>query len=114
MILVVIYGFKLCKFMQKGENKMQSFTTEVQLPDSVNNAITKAVSDSFIAAKKQLYHEAEFPLYMNKKQTCSYLGVSYRTLMGWIKNNPDFPYSELDGVMRFNRDDVTEFMRNSK
>lgn len=93
---------------------MEGFKTIVQLPDELNDAIKRAVFDAVAEAKQQLCEEKEFPLYMNKKQVCLYLGISYNTLMAWIKSNPDFPYSKLNGVVRFNRDDVTEFMRNSK
>lgn len=91
---------------------MQGFTTTVQLPDELTNAIKAAVQDSFDEAKQELTNGASYPLYMNKTQLCQYLNVSYNTLRNWLATNPDFPHSTINGVMRFNRDDVTEYMRN--
>lgn len=93
---------------------MQGFTTTVQLPDELSNAIKVAVQNSFAAAKKDLSQEAKFPLYMNTKQTCEYLNVSYNTFKSWLRTYPDFPHSVINGVTRFNRNDVTEFMRKCK
>lgn len=93
---------------------MQGFTTTVQLPDELSSAIKMAVQDSFMAAKEDLLKEAQFPLYMNTKQTCEYLNVSYNTFKSWLRTNTDFPRSVVNGVTRFNRDDVTEYMRKCK
>lgn len=99
---------------KKGVIAVQGFTTTVQLPDELSAAIKAAVQKSFVAAQKSMTADAQLPLYMNTKQTCEYLNVSYNTLKSWLRTNPDFPRSVVNGVTRFNRNDVTEFMRKCK
>ena len=91
---------------------MGPFNTTVQLPSGLNKAIADAVKKSFIVAQKSFNSKEQYPQYLNKKQACSYLNVSYNTLMGWIRNNPDFPYKDVDGVVRFSRDELDKFMTN--
>ena len=93
---------------------MQGFTTTVQLPDELSAAIKTAVQDSFAVAQKGMTVEAQLPLYMNTKQTCEYLNVSYNTFKNWLKTYPDFPRSVINGVARFNRNDVTNWMRKQQ
>lgn len=89
---------------------MQGIKTIVQLPDELNSAICDAVKNTLVAAKKTFDEKEQYPHYLNKKQACSYLNVSYRTLMSWVKNDPNFPYRDVNGVVRFNRDELDKFM----
>lgn len=91
---------------------MQGFTTTVDLPDELINAIKAAVNATFDAAKQEREAEATYPLYLNKTQLCQYLNVSYNTLNGWLRDNPDFPQTTINGTVRFNREDVTDYLRN--
>ena len=93
---------------------MQGFTTTVQLPGELNDAIIDAVKSSFAMAKDQFTNENQFPLYLNKKQACQYLNVSYGTLMKWVKSEPSFPCSDVDGVVRFNRNELDKFMASKQ
>lgn len=90
---------------------MQGITTTIQLPDELTNAIKAAVNATFDAARNEHSNDDEYPLYLNKTQLCKYLNISYNTLQNWLESNPDFPHSTINGVMRFNRDDVTQYMR---
>lgn len=93
---------------------MEEFATTYKLPAELNQAIIAAVKSSFTDAKQTFESKEQYPHYLNKKEACSYLNVSYNTLMGWIKNDPDFPYKEINGVVRFSRDKLDEFMEKSK
>lgn len=95
---------------ERGANKMKDFTTTVQLPDDINKAIVKAVNNALITANQQLVKSTKYPMYMNIKQTASYLGVSYNTIKKWINMYPDFPCKAIDGSYHINREALDEFM----
>ena len=92
---------------------MQSFKTTVQLPDELNEAIIKAVNDSFEKAKSKFDQSEQYPKYLNKKQACHYLNVSYNTL-NKFKADEDFPCSVVGGVVRYNRDELDKYMLSKK
>ncbi|EOI7612986.1 helix-turn-helix domain-containing protein [Enterococcus faecium] len=52
-------------------------------------------------------------IYLNKKQTCAFLGVDNNTLDKWIKQY-HFPMIKIDGVIRFEVEDIKEFMDTFK
>lgn len=86
------------------------YSTTVQLPKEVDQAISKAVMDSFETAKDKFNHSETYPQYLKMTQACEYLNISYGTLKKWIKNKNGFPYHEIDGITRFNRDELDKFM----
>lgn len=51
----------------------------------------------------------ESRIYLNKKQTCDFLGIDNNTLDKWIKQY-HFPVIRIDGVVRFDMEDIKEFM----
>lgn len=55
----------------------------------------------------------ETRLYLNKKQTCAFLGVDNNTLDKWIKQY-HFPMIKIDGIIRFEVEDIKEFMDTFK
>lgn len=81
---------------------------KVELPDNVVDAIRVAVNDAFAEAKKKAY-SSNFPLYMNKKTACDYLGISNKTMDDWI-NAKIVPFKKINKVYRFNRNDLDKFM----
>lgn len=81
---------------------------KVELPDAVVNAIKAAVDDTFTEAKKKAF-SSNFPLYMNKKTACDYLGVSNKTMDDWIGAKL-VPFKKINKVYRFNRNDLDKFM----
>ncbi|MCC4340085.1 helix-turn-helix domain-containing protein [Limosilactobacillus reuteri] len=81
---------------------------KVELPDNVADAIKKAVNDAFAEAKRKAYG-SNFPLYMNKKTACDYLGISNKTMNDWI-NAELVPFKKVNKVYRFNRNDLDKFM----
>lgn len=52
-------------------------------------------------------------IYLNKKQTCDFLGIDNNTLDKWIKQY-HFPMIKIDGVIRFEMEDIREFMDTFK
>ncbi len=91
--------------MKGGENVD---ALKVELPDNVVDAIKVAVNDAFTEAKEKAY-SSNFPLYMNKKTACNYLGISNKTMDDWI-NAKIVPFKKINKVYRFNRNDLDKFM----
>ena len=81
---------------------------KVELPDNVVDAIKVAVNYAFTEAKEKAY-SSNFPLYMNKKTACDYLGISNKTMDDWI-NAKIVPFKKINKVYRFNRNELDKFM----
>jgi predicted site-specific integrase-resolvase len=52
-------------------------------------------------------------IYLNKKQTCDLLVIDNNTLDKWIKQY-HFPVIRINGVRRFDIEDIVEFMNAFK
>lgn len=52
-------------------------------------------------------------VYLNKKQTCEFLGIDNNTLDKWIRVY-NFPVIKIDGIVRFNIEDINDFMDTFK
>ncbi|OOL64404.1 hypothetical protein B1P88_14550 [Enterococcus faecium] len=50
---------------------------------------------------------------MNKKQACEFLGIDNNTLDKWIRVY-NFPVIKIDGVVRFDVEDIKDFMNTFK
>lgn len=91
---------------------MKQTTIKVELPkeitDAIKEAVNDAVNDAFAEAKKKAY-SSNFPLYMNKKTACDYLGISNKTMDDWF-NAKIVPFKKINKVYRFNRNDLDKFM----
>ncbi|WP_255307271.1 helix-turn-helix domain-containing protein, partial [Enterococcus faecium] len=51
--------------------------------------------------------------YLNKKQACEFLGIDNNTLDKWIRVY-NFPVIKIDGVVRFDVEDIKDFMNTFK
>ncbi|EMW5477806.1 helix-turn-helix domain-containing protein [Enterococcus faecalis] len=52
-------------------------------------------------------------VYLNKKQTCEFLGIDNNTLDKWIRIY-NFPVIKIDGIIRFDVEDIKSFMDTFK
>ncbi|XIO35667.1 helix-turn-helix domain-containing protein [Enterococcus faecium] len=52
-------------------------------------------------------------VYLNKKQTCEFLGIDNNTLDKWIRIY-NFPVIRIDGIVRFDIEDIKDFMNTFK
>lgn len=87
---------------------MKQTVIKVELPKEITDAIKEAVIQAFQDAKNNT-REKDFPLYMNKKTACDYLGISNKTMDDWI-NAKIVPFKKINKVYRFNRNDLDKFM----
>lgn len=61
--------------------------------------------------QKQLNSKGINSPFMNKKQTCIFLGISNNTLDSWIRQG--LPSIKIGKTVRFNQDEIIKWM-NSK
>ncbi|HGL3078570.1 TPA: helix-turn-helix domain-containing protein [Enterococcus faecium] len=72
-------------------------------PKQFKNFITTILGDDFIESR----------VYLNKKQTCAFLGIDNNTLDKWIRIY-NFPVIRVGGVVRFDVEDIKDFMNTFK
>ncbi|MCC5894061.1 MAG: helix-turn-helix domain-containing protein [Alkalibacterium sp.] len=65
--------------------------------------------------KRELMDEIESQrsatkIWMNKKETAAYLGVSVNTFNKYLNQYPRFPFSNIAGAKRYNVRNVDEFI----
>ncbi|WP_321388410.1 helix-turn-helix domain-containing protein [uncultured Enterococcus sp.] len=51
----------------------------------------------------------ETKIYLNKKQTCEFIGIDNNTLDKWI-HKYNFPFIRIGGIIRFETQDIKNFM----
>ena len=68
-------------------------------------ADTKVASDHYHHFKEDIGADSPF---LNKKQTCNYLGVSNNTLDIWIAMG--LPYIRIGKSIRFNKESINQWM----
>lgn len=49
-------------------------------------------------------------IWMTKMELAKYLGVCYKTLAKYMKENPSFPSSNIGGTIRYNANRVDEWI----
>jgi len=88
----------------KGEQYML-----VQLPEEQTQEIQKMIATLI---KDEIHHFKEDmgldTPFLNKKQTCHYLGVSHNTLDIWIAMG--LPYIRIGKSIRFSKESINQWM----
>jgi hypothetical protein len=81
----------------------------VQLPEEQTQEIQKMIATLI---KDEIHHFKEDmgldTPFLNKKQTCDYLGISNNTLDLWISMG--LPYIKIGKSIRFNKESVNHWM----
>ncbi|MCK1975704.1 helix-turn-helix domain-containing protein [Jeotgalicoccus huakuii] len=77
--------------------------TIIAIQDVINQAIIEATNDSDYRNKKQ-------KLYMNKKEACEYVGVSFNTLKKFIDEG--LRVVEVAGIEMIRKVDIDDFFEN--
>lgn len=95
---------------QISENQnLKGITMQVILPEEQVQEIQLLVSD---VIKKEIQHfkediGLETP-YLNKAQTCQYLGISNNTLDLWVKQ--DLPVIKIGKTVRFDKSAINSWL----
>lgn len=95
-----------------GVDYMESL--KVQLPDDLQEATKKMIADSLNSALKELEIKNSFPPYMNKTEARKYLHISSKTLLDWETQYDDIPIIVIDGIQRYKRTDLDEWMQQHR
>lgn len=85
-----------------------------KLPDELQQAIYQSINVSIQTAIKQVKQRDNCPEYMTKAEAAKYLHVSAPTLNTWAKNGITIPVIDIDGLKRYKRTDLDEFMKEHK
>lgn len=89
-------------------------TIKMQLPEGLRQAIThmarQAINQALIESKKK----DGFPPYMTKTETAKYLHIAPKTLLEWEKHCNDIPTIEIEGVTRYQRASLDEWMQQHR
>ncbi|WP_251574574.1 helix-turn-helix domain-containing protein [Limosilactobacillus agrestimuris] len=95
-----------------GDDDMESL--KVQLPNDLQEATKKMIADSLNSALKELEIKNSFPPYMNKTEARKYLHISSKTLLDWETQYDDIPIIVIDGIQRYKRTDLDEWMQQHR
>lgn len=87
---------------------------EVQLPKDIQEATKKMIADSLNSALKELEIKNSFQPYMNKTEARKYLHISSKTLLDWETQYDDIPIIVIDGIQRYKRTDLDEWMQQHR
>ena len=87
---------------------------QVQLPEDLQEATKKMIADSLNSALKELEIKNSFPPYMNKTEARKYLHISSKTLLDWETQYNDIPIIVIDGIQRYKRNDLDEWMQQHR
>ena len=87
---------------------------QVQLPEDLQEATKKMIADSLNSALKELEIKNSFPPYMNKTEARKYLHISPKTLLDWETQYNDIPIIVIDGIQRYKRTDLDEWMQQHR
>lgn len=86
--------------MQNFGNLMENYMVEME------NRIREEVLQEVLMKRE----EEQRRVWLNKTELASYMGVCFRTLDKFMKENPSFPSSNIAGAVRFNCNRVDEWM----
>ena len=98
--------------LMNGVENMENL--QVQLPEDLQEATKKMIADSLNSALKELEIKNSFPPYMNKTGARKYLHISSKTLLDWETQYNDIPIIVIDGIQRYKRTDLDEWMQQHR
>lgn len=98
--------------LMNGVENMENL--QVQLPEELQEATKKMIADSLNSALKDLEIKNSFPPYMNKTEARKYLHISSKTLLDWETQYNDVPIIVIDGIQRYKRTDLDEWMQQHR
>ncbi|MBB1068747.1 helix-turn-helix domain-containing protein [Limosilactobacillus sp. RRLNB_1_1] len=89
-------------------------TVEFKLPTDLQEAIKQIVSSSVAQIITETQQKNNYRPYMTKQETASYLHIAPKTLLDWEAKYKDIPTIEIDGVKRYRRTDLDNWMETRK
>ena len=95
-----------------GVDYMESL--KVQLPDDLQEATRTMIREAINEAVTDIQVKNSFPPYMNKTEARKYLHISSKTLLDWETQYDDIPIIVIDGIQRYKRTDLDEWMQQHR
>lgn len=86
-------------------------TIKMQLPEPLQQATLDMVKNAIGSVIAESEKRESFPAYMNQKQASQYLNVAPATLIKWEKINEDLPVICIEGIKRYPRLELDEWMK---
>lgn len=85
------------------------------MKDTFDQLITELKKELREDIREELLEElttrnAQQKMWMNKKETAAYLGISINTFSKFLSKYPNFPVSDLAGAKRYNAKQVDDFI----
>lgn len=87
---------------------------EMKLPSDLQDAIKQLISSSIAQIVDETQRKYNYRPYMNKQETAEYLHISPKTLLDWEAKYTDIPTIEIEGVKRYRRTDLDNWMEKHK
>ncbi len=85
---------------------------QVILPDEKIHQIQLLLSNLIKKEiREQLDENSIYSPYLNKQQTCDYLGISNNTLDSWIRRGP--PSIKIGKTIRFRKDAIDSWLNGN-
>ena len=82
---------------------MQVFLPDEQIKFLIDDAVKREIEN-------QLNNSNIESSYLNKRQTCEYLGISNNTLDSWIQKG--LPVIRVGKTVRFNKIEINRWLEN--
>lgn len=82
---------------------MQVFLPDEQIKCLIDDAVKREIEN-------QLNNNNIESSYLNKRQTCEYLGISNNTLDSWIQKG--LPVIRVGKTVRFNKIEINRWLQN--
>lgn len=86
----------------------------VELPQDLKEAVLSLVSTTMQKTADNIKQQLRTSPYLNKTETAKYLHISPKTLLDWEKKYKDIPTIEVEGIRRYRKSDLDEFMEKHK
>lgn len=84
---------------------------QVILPDEQIHQIQLLIADLIKQEiENRLNNSNLISPFLNKQQTCDYLGISNNTLDSWIKKG--FPIIRIGKTVRFDKNEINRWLQN--
>ncbi|HJF47965.1 MAG TPA: helix-turn-helix domain-containing protein [Limosilactobacillus oris] len=81
----------------------------LRLPPDLETAINQTIEEAVKSAVDETRRANNYPPYLNRGEAAAYCGVSRGVFNAWA-NKYGIPVVQIDGVNRFNRERLDEFM----
>lgn len=92
-----------------------TMNNQLLLPFKISDEVTKQVEEAFVSIAEKVTDDVlngvKAKPYMNKREACEYIGVSFNTLVKF--QNAGLPIVNVDGIQMFRKIDIDNFFKEN-